>query len=144
MHHPSTNSTVEMHHAASISVWAYWPIALIYIITALLSLYTVPFHVYPDYTSHLMGWVLIFFGVIKLSDLFSNSSSSQRHSSLCLYTRWSLWSFAINDEKGDFALRLPRNHFKLPLSTITIIEASFMILMCIWMLVMFNSMTMVM
>jgi len=32
-------------------------------------------------------------------------------------------------------------YFKLPLSTVTIIEAGFMIVMCVWMLLMINTMT---
>ena len=33
-------------------------------------------------------------------------------------------------------------YFKLPLSTVTIVEAGFMIVMCVWMLLMINAMTM--
>ena len=178
--HHSTNSTVKIHHAAPTSVWAYWPIASIYVIAALVSLYTVQFHMYPDYMSHLMGWVLVFFGAIKLSDVIGFAEGFAKYDPLAkqsiVYAQ--VYPFLVITLGVLFILQLlilPATlitlfiysaslygalqsmmkketlhcvclgtYFKLPLSTVTIIEASFMILMCVWMLVMFNSMTMVM
>jgi hypothetical protein len=176
----STNSTVKIHHAAPISVLAYWPIALIYVIAALISLYTVQFHMYPDYMSHLMGWVLVFFGVIKLSDIVGFAEGFAKYDPLAkrslvyaqvypfleitlgvlfilqllilsatlitlfIYSASLYGALQSMMKKETLHCVCLGTYFKLPLSTVTIIEAVFMIGMCIWMLVMFNSMTMVM
>jgi hypothetical protein len=178
--HHSTNSTVKIHHAAPTSVWAYWPIASIYVIAALVSLYTVQFHMYPDYMSHLMGWVLVFFGAIKLSDVIGFAEGFAKYDPLAkqsivyaqvypfleitlgvlfilqllilpatlitlfIYSASLYGALQSMMKKETLHCVCLGTYFKLPLSTVTIIEASFMILMCVWMLVMFNSMTMVM
>jgi hypothetical protein len=177
-HHHTIHSAVKIHHAAPTSVFAYWPIAAIYIVATLVSLYSVQFHAYPDYMSHLMGWVLIFFGIIKLSDgvgfaegfakydpLAKRSTTYARSYpfleitlgvlfilqllilpatliTLFIYSA-SLYG-AVQSIMKKEALHCVclGTYFKLPLSTVTIIEATFMILMCLWMLVMFNQMTM--
>ncbi len=178
--HHSTNSTVKIHHAAPTSVWAYWPIASIYVIAALVSLYTVQFHMYPDYMSHLMGWVLVFFGAIKLSDVIGFAEGFAKYDPLAkqsivyaqvypfleitlgvlfilqllilpatlitlfIYSASLYGALQSMMKKETLHCVCLGTYFKLQLSTVTIIEASFMILMCVWMLVMFNSMTMVM
>jgi hypothetical protein len=179
-HHQPTNSAVKIHHATSTSAWAYWPIAAIYVIAALVSLYTVQFHMYPDYMSHVMGWVLIFFGVIKLSDIVGFAEGFAKYDPLAkrsityaqtypfieitlgilfilqflilpatlitlfIYSASLYGALQSMMKKETLHCVCLGTYFKLPLSTVTTIEASFMILMCIWMLVMFNSMTMVM
>ena len=179
-HHHSINSAVKIHHATPTSISAYWPIALIYVIAALVSLYTVQFPMYPDYMSHLMGWVLVFFGVIKLSDVvgfaegFAKYDPLAKESSvyaqvypfleitlgvlfilqllilpatlitLFIYSASLYGAVQSMMKKETLHCVCLGTYFKLPLSTVTIIEASFMVVMCVWMLVMFNSMTMVM
>ncbi len=178
--HQSTNRTVKIHSVAPTSVWAYWPIALIYIIAALVSLYTVQWHIYPDYMSHVMGWVLILFGAIKLSDVVGFANGFAKYDPLAkqsivyaqvypfleialgvlfilqlfilpatlitlfIYSASFYGALQSIMKKETLHCVCLGTYFKLPLSTVTIIEASFMILMCIWMLVMFNNMTMVM
>ena len=80
--HQSTNSAVKIYHVAPTSIWAYWPIALIYVIAAIVSLYSAQWHAYPDYMSHLMGWVLVFFGAIKLSDVIGFAEGFARYDPL--------------------------------------------------------------
>lgn len=179
-HHNSSHSAVKIHHAGPTSVWAYWPIASIYVVAALISLYSVQWHTYPDYMSHLMGWVLIFFGAIKLSDVVGFADGFAKYDPLArqsqvyaqvypfleitlgilfilqlLILPATLVTLFIYSASLYGAVKSMLNkeqlhcvclgtYFKLPLSTVTIIEATFMILMCVWMLVMLNSMTMVM
>ena len=179
-HHQSENSEVRIHHAAPTSIWSYWPIALIYAIAALVSLYTVAWHMYPDYMSHLMGWVLVFFGLIKLSDVVGFAKGFAKYDPLAqqslvyaqvypfleitlgilfilqvlilpatlitlfIYSASLYGALQSLVKKESLHCVCLGTYFKLPLSTVTIIEATFMILMCLWMLVMFNSMTMVM
>ena len=179
-HHQSPHNAVKIHHAGPTSVWAYWPIATIYIVAGLISIYSVQWHSYPDYMSHLMGWVLIFFGVIKLSDVVGFAEGFAKYDPLAnrsqtyaqvypfleitlgilfilqlLILPATLITLFIYSASLYGALKSMMNkeqlhcvclgtYFKLPLSTVTIIEATFMIVMCIWMLVMFNTMTMVM
>lgn len=179
-HHHSTNSAVKIHHAAPTSIWSYWPIAPIYVVAAVVSIYTVQFHMYPDYMSHLMGWVLVFFGVIKLSDVVGFAEGFAKYDPLAkqsivygqvypfleitlgvlfilqllilpatlitlfIYSASLYGALQSMMKKETLHCVCLGTYFKLPLSTVTIIEASFMILMCVWMLVMFNSMTMVM
>ncbi len=179
-HHQSTQSSVKVHHAAPTNIWAYWPIAAIYAVAALISLYTVQWHLYPDYMSHLMGWVLVFFGLIKLSDVVGFAEGFAKYDPLAkqsivyaqvypfleitlgilfilqlLIFPATLITLFIYSASLYGALQSLINkeslhcvclgtYFKLPLSTVTIIEATFMIGMCLWMLMMLNSMTMVM
>ena len=179
-HDQSVNTGVKIHHAAPTSIYAYWPIAIIYVIAALVSLYTVQFHMHPDYMSHLMGWVLVFFGLIKLSDVvgfakgFAKYDPLARRSvvyaqvypfleitlgilfilqllilpatviTLFIYSASLYGAVQSMMKKETLHCVCLGTYFKLPLSTVTIIEATFMIVMCLWMLVMFNSMTMVM
>ncbi|MBX9906283.1 hypothetical protein K2X96_00090 [Patescibacteria group bacterium] len=173
----SSHSHITLHTASSVSVWSYWPIAAIYVVSAVISLYTVRWHAYPDYMSHLMGFVLVFFGLIKLSDVVGFANGFAQYDplakrsivyaqtypflelflgvlfilqvfilpatviTLCIYSA-SLWgalrSLAKKEELHCVCLG---TYFKLPLSTVTIIEAGFMIGMCIWMLAMIKSMT---
>jgi hypothetical protein len=69
MEHARAENNLHIHKTNTTTVWSYWPIASIYGLASLLALYTVQFHVYPDYMSHWMGFVLIGFGLIKLSDV---------------------------------------------------------------------------
>src|SRR3989338_671337 len=179
-HHHSTNSTVKIHNGATKSILLYWPIALIYAVAAVVSLYSVQFHMYPDYMSHLMGWALIFFGVIKLPDIVGFAEGFAKYDPLAkrsivyaqvypfleitlgilfilqllilpatlitlfFYSASLFGALQSLVKKETLHCVCLGTYFKLPLSTVTIIEAVFMIGMCIWMLVMFNSMTMVM
>lgn len=59
MEHTANESKIHIHHADTTTIWSYWPIATIYAVAALLALYTVQFHLFPDYMSHWMGFVLI-------------------------------------------------------------------------------------
>lgn len=172
--------SVTIHHAAPASVWSYWPIALMYILATVVSLYSIQWHAYPDFMSHLMGWVLIFFGAIKLSDVvgfadgfakydpFAKRSVTYAQSypfleitlgvlfilqllilpatliTLFMYSASLFGAVQSLIKKEALHCVCLGTYFKLPLSTITIIEATFMTLMCLWMLLMFNSMTMVM
>ncbi len=176
----STPGTIKVHHTAPISILAYWPIATIYAIAALISLYTVQWHLYPDYMAHLMGWVLVFFGLIKLSDVVGFAEGFIKYDPLAkqsivyaqVYpfleitlgilfilqllifpaTLVTLFIYSVSLygalqsllKKESLHCVCLGTYFKLPLSTITIIEAIFMIGMCLWMFVMFNNMTMVM
>lgn len=177
-HHHSTNSTVKIHHAAPTSIWSYWPIALIYVVAAIVSLYTIQFHMHPDYMSHLMGWVLVFFGVIKLSDVVGFAEGFSKYDPLAkqsivyaqvypfleitlgilfilqlmvfpatlitlfIYSASLYGALQSLMKKESLHCVCLGTYFKLPLSTVTIIEATFMIGMCLWMLVMLNQMTM--
>lgn len=177
-HTHSTGSGIKIHHTERVGVWAYWPIATIYIVAALISLYSVQLHTYPDYMSHLMGWVLIFFGVIKLSDVVGFAYGFAKYDPLAkrsivyaqvypfleitlgilfilqlfilpatlitlfIYSASLIGALQSMIKKETLHCVCLGTYFKLPLSTVTIIEAVFMIAMCIWMLVMFNSMTM--
>lgn len=177
-HHQSTDAAVKIHHAAPTSIWAYWPIALIYVIAGLVSLYTVQWHSYPDYMSHLMGWVLELFGIIKLSDVVGFAVGFAKYDPLAersivyaqvyplleitlgilfilqllilpatlitlfIYSASLYGALQSIMKKETLHCVCLGTYFKLPLSTVTIIEATFMIVMCLWMLVMFNQMTM--
>lgn len=48
---------------------SYWPLALIYVVSFVFALVSVKFHPAPDFMSHFMGFVLVFFGLIKLNDV---------------------------------------------------------------------------
>jgi len=177
-HNHSASSAIKIHHTVKVSVWSYWPIATIYLVAALISLYSVQFHAYPDYMSHLMGWVLIFFGVIKLSDVVGFAEEFAMYDPLAkrsivyaqvypfleitlgilfilqvlilpatlitlfIYSASLIGALQSMIKKETLHCVCLGTYFKLPLSTVTIIEAVFMITMCIWMLVMFNTMTM--
>jgi hypothetical protein len=177
--HISHNS-VTIHQAGPTSIWAYWPIASIYVVATIVSLYTITWHTYPDYMSHLMGWVLIFFGVIKLSDVVGFAEGFAKYDPLAkgsvvyaqvypfleitlgilfilqllilpatlitlfIYSASLYGAIQSMRKKESLHCVCLGTYFKLPLSTVTIIEATFMIMMCVWMLVMFKSMTMVM
>ena len=161
---------------AKVNIWSYWPIAGIYILSSIFALYTVQFNAYPDYMSHLMGFVLILFGLIKLSDVVGFAKGFAMYDPLAkrsdtyaqlypfleialgvlfilqlliipatlitlfIYTA-SLYG-AIQSVRKKEAVHCVclGTYFKLPLSTVTILEAGFMILMCIWMLLMINTM----
>lgn len=177
-HHDSINNTVKIHNTATASIWSYWPIVLIYVVAAVVSLYTIQFHMYPDYMSHLMGWVLVFFGLIKLSDVvgfaegFANYDPLAKQSivyaqvypfleltlgilfilqlltfpatliTLFIYSASLYGALQSLIKKESLHCVCIGTYFKLPLSTVTIIEATFMIGMCFWMLAMLNQMTM--
>lgn len=163
-------------HSAKVNIWSYWPIAGIYILSSLFALYTVQFNAYPDYMSHLMGFVLVLFGLIKLSDVVGFAKGFAMYDPLArrsgtyaqIYpfleialgvlfilqlliipaTLITLFIYAASlygaiqslREKEDLHCVCLGTYFKLPLSTVTILEASFMILMCVWMLSMINTM----
>lgn len=63
-------------------MWSYWPIATTYAVAALLALYTIQFHPFPDYMSHWMGFVLVGFGIIKLTDIAGFAKSFARYDPL--------------------------------------------------------------
>lgn len=176
MEHTSLNSTLHIHNADTTSVWSYWPVASIYVIAALLALYTIQFHVYPDYMSHWMGFVLIGFGLIKLSDVVGFAKGFAMYDPLAkrsltyaqtypfleialgimfilqllilpvtlitLFVYSASLYGALQSMKSKETLHCVclGTYFKLPLSTVTILEAGFMIGMCLWMLLMINSM----
>lgn len=171
----STNS-VHIQPATPTRIWSYWPIAFLYLVSAVLALYTVQLQAYPDYMSHVMGFVLVLFGLIKLADIAGFAAGFAQYDplakksvtyaqvypfleiflgvlfilqllvlpatlvTLILYSA-SLWG-ALQSVRNKEALHCVcvGTYFKLPLSTVTILEAGFMIGMCLWMLVMFNSM----
>lgn len=176
-HSPTSHTTPHVHHMAKVSIWTYWPIAGIYIVSALISFYTVQFYAHPDYMSHLMGFVLIFFGLIKLSDVagfahsFSQYDPLARRSTtyaqaypfveiglgvffllqlliipatlitLFIYSASLYGAILSVRKKESLHCVCLGTYFKLPLSTVTIVEAGFMVIMCIWMLLMINTMT---
>ncbi len=176
MEHTSPNSTLHIHNADTTSVWSYWPVASIYVIAALLALYTVQFHVYPDYMSHWMGFVLIGFGLIKLSDVVGFAKGFTMYDPLAkrsityaqtypfleialgimfvlqllilpvtlitlfIYSASLYGALQSMMKKETLHCVCLGTYFKLPLSTVTILEAGFMIGMCLWMLLMINSM----
>jgi hypothetical protein len=163
-------------HTANVTIWSYWPIAAIYILSGLFALYTVQFHAYPDYMSHLMGFVLVLFGLIKVSDVvgFANGFAmydplarrSDTYAQMYPFLEISLGVLFILQlliipatlltliiysaslygavqslrKKEDLHCVCLGTYFKLPLSTVTILEAGFMIAMCLWMLLMINTM----
>jgi len=127
--------------------------------------------------SHFMGFVLIFFGLIKLSDVAGFADGFVQYDplakrsityaqaypfleiflgvlfilqllilpatlvTLLVYSASLYGAVSSLQKKESLHCVCLGTYFKLPLSTVTIIEASFMILMCVWMLIMFNSMT---
>lgn len=158
------------------SLLKYWPIVAIYVLSALLALVSIRFQSTPDYMSHVMGFVLVLFGLIKLGDIpgfargFAQYDPLARISTtyastypfielllgilfigqlfvlpatlitLAIYSI-SLWG-AVQSvlKKQELHCVCLGTYFKLPLSTVTILEAVFMIGMCLWMLVMINTM----
>lgn len=173
----ATMENVTIHHTTPTSIWSYWPIGAIYFAATLVSFYSVQFHTYPDFMSHLMGWVLIFFGIIKLSDVVGFADGFAQYDplakrsityaqsypfleitlgvlfilqllilpatvvTLVIYSTGLYGALQSLMKKEKLHCVCLGTYFKLPLSTVTIIEASFMILMCVWMLVMFKQMT---
>ncbi len=155
----------------------YWPIVLIYLLSAVLALFSIRLQQAPDYMSHFMGFVLVLFGLIKLGDIpgfargFAQYDPLARASStyatvypfleillgilfigqllilpatlvtLAIYSI-SLWG-AVRSvmKKQELHCVCLGTYFKLPLSTVTILEATFMIGMCVWMLAMIRTMT---
>lgn len=154
----------------------YWPIAGIYLLSAVLALVTIRFHQVPDYMSHLMGFVLVLFGLTKLGDIPGFAQGFARYDPLArisiTYARAypfleillgmlfigqllilpatlitlaiysiSLWGAirSVRKKQGLHCVCLG-TYFKLPLSTVTILESTFMIGMCAWMLVMIRVM----
>lgn len=51
------------------SLFSYWPLVLIYVISFGLALMSVRYHPNPDLMSHFMGFVIALFGLIKLHDV---------------------------------------------------------------------------
>ena len=179
-HQKSLTEQVTIHQATSVGLFSYWPIAAMYVAAALVSLYSVTWHMQPDYMSHVMGWVLVFFGLIKISDVAGFAAGFAKYDPLAERSRLyaqaypfleiilgilfvlqllilpaALITLGIYSVSLFGALQSIRKeeslhcvclgtYFKLPLSTVTVIEAGFMIGMCVWMLIMFNSMAMVM
>lgn len=177
MEHTPIENQLPTHTTNAIQVWSYWPIVTIYILAALLALYTIQFHLYPDYMSHWMGFVLIGFGIIKLSDVVGFAKGFAMYDPLAKrsttyaqtypfleialgvmfilqllvlpVTLLTLFIYsaslygALQSLKKKEALHCVcvGTYFKLSLSTVTILEAGFMIGMCIWMLLMINTMT---
>jgi acid stress-induced BolA-like protein IbaG/YrbA len=127
-----------------------------------------------------MGWVLVFFGLIKLSDVVGFADGFAKYDPLAkqsivyaqvypfleitlgilfilqilifpatlitlfIYSASLFGALQSLMKKESLHCVCIGTYFKLPLSTVTIIESIFMIGMCLWMLVMLNSMTMVM
>lgn len=171
------NSHITIHHAAPTTLWSYWPIAVLYLVAAFISVFSAQWHVNPDYMSHVMGWVLVFFGLIKLTDVVGFASGFAKYDpfakqsityaqsypfleitlgilfilqllilpatiiTLIIYCASLYGAVQSMMKKESLHCVCLGTYFKLPLSTVTIIEATFMILMCVWMLVMFNQMT---
>ncbi len=176
MEHVSTENKLHIHNTNTTTVWSYWPIATIYGLAALLALYTVQFHVYPDYMSHWMGFVLIGFGLIKLSDVVGFAKGFAMYDPLAkrsityaqtypflevalgimfilqllvlpvtlvtlfIYSASLYGAIQSLKKKESLHCVCLGTYFKLPLSTVTILEAGFMIAMCVWMLLMINTM----
>jgi len=176
MEHTPNESKLHIHHADTTTIWSYWPIATIYAVAALLALYTVQFHVYPDYMSHWMGFVLIGFGAIKLSDVVGFANGFAMYDPLAkrsityaqtypfleialgimfilqllalpvtlvtlfIYSASLYGAIQSMMKKETLHCVCLGTYFKLPLSTVTLLEAGFMIGMCVWMLFMINSM----
>jgi hypothetical protein len=175
-HTSSSHHEVHIHDTRKVSVWAYWPIAGIYLLSFLFALYTVQFQMYPDYMSHVMGFVLVLFGLIKVTDVFGFAKGFAMYDPLAkksatyaqvypfleitlgvlfilqlLILPATLLTLAIYSSSLYGAVQSLRKqeelhcvclgtYFKLPLSTVTILEAGFMIVMCVWMLLMINTM----
>ncbi len=175
-HSSPTHHEVHVHNSSKVTVWSYWPIAGIYLLSLLFALYTIQFHVYPDYMSHLMGFVLVLFGIIKISDIAGFAKGFALYDPLAkrsdtyaqvypfleialgilfilqlLIIPATLITLFIYSASLYGALQSLRKkealhcvclgtYFKLPLSTVTILEAGFMIAMCAWMLLMINTM----
>ena len=175
-HSTSTNPKIHIHNPTKVTIWSYWPIAGIYILSGLLALYTIQFHTYPDYMSHFMGFVLVLFGLIKMSDVVGFAKGFAMYDPLAkrstvyaqVYpfleitlgilfilqlliipiTLITLFIYSASLYGAIQSLRKEEDlhcvclgtYFKLPLSTITILEAGFMIAMCVWMLLMINTM----
>lgn len=171
-----THLSVPTTDATAITFWSYWPIVLMYVLAAVLALFTVQLTAHPDYMSHVMGFVLILFGLIKLTDISGFAAGFTLYDPLAkmsvTYARVypfielvlgglfifqllvlpaTLLTLVIYMASLWGALRSVRNkellhcmclgtYFRLPLSTVTILEAGFMISMCVWMLLMFDSM----
>ncbi len=176
MEHNALENKLNIHNTNDTNVWSYWPIATIYILAALVALYTIQFHMYPDYMSHWMGFVLIGFGLIKLSDVVGFAKGFAMYDPLAkrsiIYaqtypfleialgimfvlqllvlpvTLVTLFVYSVSlygalqslKKKETLHCVCLGTYFKLPLSTITILEAGFMIGMCLWMLIMINLM----
>ena len=176
MNNVSTGTKLHVHSANTTNIWSYWPIALIYAITALIALFSVQFHARPDYMSHWMGFVLIGFGLIKLSDIVGfakgfamydplakrNITYAQSYPfleiafgvmfvlqlliipvtlvTLFIYSASLYGAIQSVRKKETLHCVCLGTYFKLPLSTVTILEAGFMIWMCVWMLLMINTM----
>lgn len=175
-HSPSPHPEVHIHNSTTVTIWAYWPIAAIYILSGLLALYTVQFHASPDYMSHLMGFVLVLFGLIKMSDVVGFAKGFAMYDPLAkrsdtyaqIYpfleitlgilfilqllilpiTLITLFIYSASlygavqslRKKEDLHCVCLGTYFKLPLSIVTILEAGFMIAMCVWMLLMIHTM----
>lgn len=175
-HSSPTHHQVPVHNSATVTIWSYWPIAGIYLVSGLLALYTVQFHASPDYMSHLMGFVLVLFGIIKMSDVVGFAKGfamydpfakrSQTYAqvypfleitlgilfilqlliipitliTLVIYSASLYGAILSLRNKEDLHCVCLGTYFKLPLSTVTILEAGFMIGMCVWMLVMITTM----
>lgn len=176
MEHTPNESKLHIHHTDTTTLWSYWPIATIYAVAALLAIYTVQFHVYPDYMSHWMGFVLIGFGAIKLSDVVGFANGFAMYDPLAkrsityaqtypfleialgimfilqllvlpvtlvtlfIYSASLYGAIQSMMKKETLHCVCLGTYFKLPLSTVTLLEAGFMIGMCVWMLFMINSM----
>ncbi len=175
-HSSSTHHDVRNHNLTNVTVWSYWPIACIYILSGLFALYTVQFHDYPDYMSHLMGFVLVLFGLIKMSDVVGFAKGFAMYDPLAkrsgtyaqvypfleitlgilfilqlliipatlitlfIYSASLYGAIESLRKKEDLHCVCLGTYFKLPLSTVTILEAGFMIVMCLWMLLMISTM----
>ncbi len=175
-HSSHTHHEVHVHDVTKVSVWSYWPIACIYLLSALFALYTIQFHTYPDYMSHLMGFVLVLFGAIKLSDIAGFAKGFGQYDPLAkrsityaqmypfleislgvlfilqlltipitlitlfIYSASLYGAIQSLRKKEDLHCVCLGTYFKLPLSTVTILEAGFMVMMCLWMLLMINEM----
>lgn len=170
-------STPHIHTLQKITLFSYWPIAAIYLLSALIAFYTASLHPNPDYMSHFMGFVVLFFGLIKVSDVAGFAKGFAMYDPIAKRSRIyaqtypfleillgvlfilqlfiipaTLVTLVIYSASLYGALASLRNkeflhcvclgtYFRLPLSTVTILEAGFMIGMCLWMLVMINTMT---
>lgn len=172
-----TNQNLHIVNLKKTTIFSYWPIALIYLLSLGLATFTVKFSSNPDYMSHFMGFVLVLFGLIKLNDVkgfasgFANYDPIANRSpyyaeiypfleillgvlfitqlfilpatlvTLVIYSASLCGALRSLFNKEELHCVCLGTYFKLPLSKVTIIESVVMILMCIWMLAMFSSMT---
>lgn len=171
------NNNVRIIDTGKISLLSYWPLALLYAMAFVVTFYSVTLHPAPDFMSHFMGFVLVFFGLIKLYDVRGFAEGFAKYDPIArrfaLYGKMypyvevilgvlfilqllvlsttlltlSIYGVSLYGAVKSFLNKEELHcvclgtYFKLPLSSVTILESIFMVGMSVWMLVMFNQMT---